>query len=407
MRLLYIHQHYTTPKGSGGIRSYEMAQRCIREGVSVTMVCGSHSGGNSGLNSPFKWGKRTGNVDGIDVIEFNLAYSNNDNFIKRTCLFILYSLRALFVALTYKYDIIFASTTPLTAGIPGIFARWIRGKLFVFEVRDLWPELPKAMGVIKNPIILKLMEFLELATYKSANRLIGLSPGICDGIASKGIQNEKIIEIPNGCDISLFSKNINGWRPDGVKKDDVLFVFSGAHGIANGLDAVLDGVNILKHRNIDGFKIVLIGNGKLKANLMHRASIDKLNDYIIFLDPVPKEKLIGLLNSTDVGLQILSNIPAFYYGTSPNKFFDYISASLPVLTNYPGWIAELIQKNNCGFACDPGDPNKFADEVVNILNNKGALREMGKNAHTLAYNEFSRDKLSLRWFNWVIKNKIT
>ena len=407
MRLLYIHQHFTTPKGSGGIRSYEMAQRCIREGVSVTMVCGSHSGGNTGLNSPFKWGKRTGKVDGIDVIEFNLAYSNKDNFFKRTYLFILYSLRALLVALTHKYDIIFASTTPLTAGIPGIFARWIRGKLFVFEVRDLWPELPKAMGVIKNPIILKLMELLEWATYKSANRLIGLSPGICDGIASKNIKNEKIIEIPNWCDIGLFSKSINKWRPHGVNEDDILFVFSGAHGIANGLDAVLDGVNILKKRNIKGFKIVLIGNGKLKANLIHRASIEELNDYIIFLDPVPKEKLIGLLNSTDVGLQILSNIPAFYYGTSPNKFFDYISASLPVLTNYPGWIADLIQKNNCGFACEPGDPNKFADEIVNVLKNKESLKEMGKNAHTLASNEFSREKLSLKWFNWVIKNKIT
>jgi len=406
MRLLYIHQHFTTPKGSGGIRSYEMSQRCIKEGVSVTMVCGSHLGGDSGLNMPFKWGKRSGLVDGINVIEYNLAYSNKDNFMKRTYLFIIFSLRAIGLALTHKYDIIFASTTPLTAGIPGIIAKVLRGKHFVFEVRDLWPELPKAMGVIKNPIVLKLLDFLEWVTYKFANRIIGLSPGICSGIHSKGIPFKKIIEVPNGCDIELFSKETDLWRPNGANKEDVLFIFSGAHGIANGLDAVLDAVKVLVENNISGYKIILIGNGKLKANLVNRAVSEKLNEFIIFLDPVPKEKLIRLLKSCDVGLQILANVPAFYYGTSPNKFFDYLSAKKPVLTNYPGWVADLITKNECGFVCNPNDPISFADEIVKIINNKENLKKMGENAYSLAINEFKREKLALKWFNWVVKNKI-
>lgn len=406
MKILYIHQHFTTPRGSGGIRSYEMAQRCIKEGVNVTMVCGSHSGGNSGLLKPFKWGKRKGFVDGIYVIEYNLAYSNRDNFIKRTYLFFLFSIRSIEVALTHNYDIIFATTTPLTAGIPGIFAKWLRGKQFVFEVRDLWPELPKAMGVIKNRFVLKLMDILESITYKSANRLIGLSPGICAGIISKGISNDKVIEVPNGCDVDLFSKELNNWRPNEVQPDDVLFVFSGAHGVANGLDAVLDAVKVLAEKKITGYKIVLIGNGKLKASLVKRVLSEKLNKSVLFLDPIPKKKLIGLLRSSDVGLQILSNVPAFYYGTSPNKFFDYLSAKIPVLTNYPGWLADLIIKNNCGFVCKPGDPYNFADEIINIINNKKNLKKMGENAYSLAIKEFNREHLSVKWFDWVVKNKI-
>lgn len=403
MRILYIHQHFTTPRGAGGIRSFEMAQRCLSQGIDVTMVCGSHSGGDTGLSTPFKWGKRRGNVDGIDVIEFDLRYSNKDNFVKRTLLFLLFSLRAIVVSLTHKYDIVFATTTPLTAGIPGILARWIRGKRFIFEVRDLWPELPKAMGVIKNPFILFLMEILEWVTYKSAHKLIGLSPGICKGIASKGISRKSIIEIPNGCDIELFSKVDLKWRPDGVNIDDVLFVFCGAHGIANGLDAVLDGIKILMKRNISGYKIVLIGNGKLKSQLITRAKNENLDKFIIFLDPVPKENLIGLLNSSDVGLQLLSNVPAFYYGTSPNKFFDYLSAGLPVFTNYPGWVADLISENECGFYCDPGDSEKFADQIINILNDKSKLKSMGAKAHSLAKNDFNRYDLSMKWFDWVFK----
>lgn len=402
MRILYLHQHFTTPKGSGGIRSYEMAQRCLKEGVKVTMVCGSHSGGNSGLNTPYRWGKRTGNVDGIDIIEFNLAYSNKDNFLKRTYLFLIYSFRAIFIALTHKYDIIFATTTPLTAGIPGIIARWVRGKKFIFEVRDLWPELPKAMGVIKNPVVLNLMSMLEWVTYKSAHKLIGLSPGICHGIASRGINSDRIIEISNGCDFELFSKEIEYWRPNSISIDDLIFIFSGAHGIANGLDAVLDAVKVLEKRNVNGYKIILIGNGKLKNKLIERSIKENISNNLVFLDPVSKNKLIGLLKISDVGLQILANIPAFYFGTSPNKFFDYLSAGLPVLTNYPGWVAELITNNKCGFVCEPGNAEKFADQIEYIIKNKHILKEMKNASLKLANSDFNRTMLSKRWLNWVI-----
>jgi glycosyltransferase involved in cell wall biosynthesis len=402
MRILYLHQHFTTPRGSGGIRSFEMAQRCISQGIGVTMVCGSHSGGDSGLSTPFKWGKRRGNVDGIDVIEFDLAYSNKDSFLKRTLLFLLFSLRAIGVSLTHKYDIVFATTTPLTAGIPGIFARWLRGKRFIFEVRDLWPELPRAMGVIKNPFILFLMEILEWVTYKSAHKLIGLSPGICEGIASKGINTGLIAEISNGCDIELFSSETPKWLPKGIESNEIVFIFSGAHGIANGLDSILDAVKVLESRKIDGYKIILIGNGKLKNNLVSRAMIEKLTERIIFLDPVPKFELIGLIKSCDVGLQILANVPAFYFGTSPNKFFDYLSAGLPVFTNYPGWVADLIIENNCGFVCVPESPELFADKIVDIIKNKSSLKKMGQSAFSLAKTNFRRTDLSKKWLNWVL-----
>lgn len=402
MRILYLHQHFTTPLGSGGIRSYEMAQRCLNHGIEVTMVCGSHSGGDSGLNTPFMWGKRIGKVDGIDVIEFDLAYSNKDSFLKRSFLFILFSLRGVWVALTHNYDIVFATTTPLTAGIPGIIARWIRGKKFIFEVRDLWPELPKAMGVIKNPVVLLLMEILEWITYKSAHKLIGLSPGICEGIASKGIKPQLIAEISNGCDIELFSSEIPKWLPEGIETNEIVFVFSGAHGIANGLDSVLDAVRVLEQRKIDGYKIIFIGNGKLKNSLVSRALSQKLTNRIIFLDPVPKFKLIGLIKSCDVGLQILANVPAFYFGTSPNKFFDYLSAGLPVFTNYPGWLADLIVENKCGFVCEPDSPESFADKIETIIKNKVDLKEMGQSAFLLANTKFRRSELSKEWLSWVI-----
>lgn len=401
MRLLYFHQHFSTPQGSTGTRSYEMAIRGIKEGHEVIMVCGSYKGGNTGLTNPFKWGRRSGIVEGIKVIEFNLSYSNNDGFVKRALLFILFALRSIVIALTYSYDVLFATSTPLTAGIPGIFARWIRGKTFVFEVRDLWPELPKAMGVITNPIVLNLMGILEYVSYKSAQRLIGLSPGICEGIASKGISNEKIIQISNGCDIELFANESQAWRPKEITLNDLIFIYSGTHGIANGLDTVLNAVKVLKERGTSGFKIILIGSGREKQRLINIAKSESLDNYIVFMDPISKEKLVGLLKASDVGLQILADVPAFYFGTSPNKFFDYLAVGLPVLTNYPGWVADLIERNQCGVSCAPSDAFTFADKIEYLLANKAVLKNMGVNASNLAKKEFDRSVLSTYWVNWV------
>lgn len=400
MKVLYFHQHFSTPKGAAGIRSYEMAKYLIAKGHSVTMVCGSYGGGETGLATPFSGGYRRGVVDGIDVVELDLAYSNSDSLVKRAATFLKFAHRSIGLAFSESYDVLFATTTPLTAGIPGIFARWLRGKRFVFEVRDLWPELPKAMGVIRNPVILWAMSFLEWASYRSAHRLIGLSPGIVDGIVLRGVSRDKIALVPNGCDLDIFGQLSEPWRPDGVKSTDLLAAFTGTHGLANGLDAVLNAAAELKRRGRNDIKLLLIGQGKLKLSLQMRANSEGL-DNVLFHDPVNKVKLAGLMAGTDVGMQILANVPAFYFGTSPNKFFDYIASGLPVLNNYPGWLAELIRTNTCGFPVPPDDPVAFADALESAANGRSELKEMGERGRALAEREFDRKLLAGRFVGWL------
>jgi len=400
MRVIYFHQHFVTPTGPGGIRSFAMAKSLISHGHKVTMVCGSISGGNTGLNDEFLSGIRRGVVDGIDVIELDLAYSNADNFIKRSFTFIRYALSSIKIAFTEDYDVLFATTTPLTAGLPGIFARWLRGKRFVFEVRDLWPELPRAMGVIKNPLVLGLMSLLEWLSYHSAHRIVGLSPGIVAGIARKGVPIERICLIPNGCDLNIFAVDVTHWRPASVKNTDLMVVFAGTHGVANGLDAVLDAAVELKRRGRMDIKFLLIGNGKLKKTLQSRALAEGLNN-VVFHEPVNKLRLAGLMASADVGLQVLANVPAFYFGTSPNKFFDYIASGLPVLNNYPGWLADMIIENDCGFAVPPNSATAFADVLERAEADRDSLKAMGLRGQALALRNFDRSFLADQWVSWV------
>lgn len=400
MHILYFHQHFSTPQGSAGTRSYEMAQALIRAGHSVTMVCGSYAQGTTGLTSPFKKGRRRGAIDGIDVIEFDLDYGNHMGFAARAGVFAKFALGSIGFALREPADIVFATTTPLTAGIPGIFARWLKRKPFVFEVRDLWPELPRAMGVITNPVVLWLMSVLEWASYRSADRLVGLSPGIVEGIAARGVYKARIAMVPNGCDLGLFASPEQAWRPEGARDDQLLAIFAGTHGNANGLDAVLNAAAELKARGRDDIRIALVGQGRDKPSLQRRARDEKLEN-VLFLDPVPKTRLTGLMASADIGLQILRNVPAFYYGTSPNKFFDYIAAGLPVLNNYPGWLAQLIAENDCGFAVPPDDSNALADALIAAANDRAGLLQKGEHARRLAKTDFSREILAKQWVEWV------
>jgi glycosyltransferase involved in cell wall biosynthesis len=381
-----------------------MAQALIRTGHSVTMVCGSYAQGKTGLTAPFDKDRRRGIVDGIDVVEFNLDYGNHMGFAQRVGVFAKFALGSTGIALCEPSDVIFATTTPLTAGIPGILARWIRRKPFIFEVRDLWPELPKAMGAITNPFVLWLMSALEWVSYRSADRLVGLSPGIVEGIAARGVSKSRIAMVPNGCDLDLFASPKEAWRPEGVREDQLLAIFTGTHGPANGLDAVLNTAAVLKARGRDDIRIALVGQGRDKPALERRVRVENLEN-VLLLDPVPKTRLTGLMAGADIGLQVLRNVPAFYYGTSPNKFFDYIAAGLPVLNNYPGWLAQLITKNDCGFAVPPDDPEAFADALETAANHRTDLLQKGVHARRLAKTAFSRESLAKQWVDWVISSQ--
>lgn len=399
MKVLYFHQHFSTPQGASGTRSYEMARRLLERGHQVTLVCGSYGAGRTELVQPFVKGVRRGLVDGIDVIEFELPYLNRDGFIRRTITFLKYAWRSVLLALRHDYDLVLATSTPLTAGIPGIAASVVRRKPFVFEVRDLWPELPREMGVITNPLLLVAMSALEWVSYHTARACIGLAPGIVAGIQRRGISADRVYLVPNGCDLDLFGEAATEpWRPEGVLETDLMAVFTGAHGIANGLDAALDAAAELKRRNRNDIKLVMIGDGKLKPALMNRAQREGL-DNCVFHSPVPKVKLSGLMRSADVGLMILANVPAFYFGTSPNKFFDYIASGVPVLNNYPGWLAALIEEHLCGIAVPPGDAGAFADALEKMADNRSALLEMGGNGRMLATREFDRRLLADRFVN--------
>ncbi|MDC3183963.1 glycosyltransferase family 4 protein [Prochlorococcus sp. AH-716-B20] len=279
MKIIYLHQYFSNRDGSGSSRSYNFANGLVKSGHSVKVICFNGGRENTGLTHNFHNGWRTGFTDGIEIIEFDIPYSNHDSIFVRSSKFLIFSLKALRFTLFDDADLIFASSTPLTVSLPAIAAKWFRGIPYIFEVRDLWPELPVAMGIIKNPILIKILKLLEWLSYRSAIACIGLSPGICEGIIRKGVKANNVTLIPNVCDAKIFKplrkgnlknpKLINGLSRR-LGPHDFVAVYAGAHSYANGLDSVIDAAIEIQNRGYLNIKILFIGDGKLKNKLIER-----------------------------------------------------------------------------------------------------------------------------------------
>lgn len=406
-----------------GTRSYEFAKRLVAAGHEVTVLCGtSHLVSLEGALAA-----------GIDVRQISVRASNSDGFLRRAWAFVRFALQAGWVAVRVDCDLVYATSTPLTVGLPALAAKYLRGRRMIFEVRDLWPELPKAMGIIRNPLALTLLDWFEQRCYRGADACVGLAPGIVEGIQRKA-PGKRVELIPNGCDLEMFgvSKVESGKREEETfesgkwkwesgngkveapieKFEDecvsyrgtsafrfpistLTALFCGAHGRANGLDAVLDAAAELKRRGSDRVQLLFVGDGQQKASLQARAAREGL-DNCTFLDPMPKPELARLMGHCDLGLMILADIEAFQFGTSPNKFFDYIAAGLPVLCNYPGWVSEMLAEHECGLSVPPGDAAAFADDLLHLEANRSEGEAMGERSRELAAQSFNRDVLFRR-----------
>lgn len=393
MKILYVQQHFATGRGEAGVRGYNLVRTLVERGHQVTVLCG-HNWRDRTLEVP-PGAVVEQELDGFRLVQIGVYYSNHQSFAARVISFLRFAALACREVLRRDTELIFASSTPLTVSLPALCARWLKGTPYVFEVRDLWPDLPIEMGILRNPLLRAALLFWEATVYRWAWRLVALAPGIQEGIERKaGVPAEHIAMIPNGCD-TVNLQPLPPRRPRAhLQLPGDLFVlgYTGTHGPANGLDAVLDAAAVLQRRGVEGLAFVLIGDGREKPRLAARAAAEGLRN-VHFRGLVTKETYNEVLAELDAGMQILLDVPGFRYGTSPNKFFDYLAAGRPVLVNYPGWMSDLVSGCSCGAAIPPNDPEAFADAAQELLRRRAELPDMGRRARQLAEERFSQPEI--------------
>lgn len=231
------------------------------------------------------------------------------------------------------------------------------GVPFVFEVRDPWPEVLAGMGAwsTSSPAYRALAR-LARRLEGQADAVVVLSEGVGALLTGRGVPAGRVEVIPNGADPDALvppASRATLRRHLGWSDDEVVAVYAGAHGPANGLDLLLDAAATLA-RTHPTVRVVLVGDGVQKPHLVARAAEGRL-DNVRFLDPVPKDEVAGLLGAADVGIHCLADAEVFHWGVSPNKLFDYLGAGRAVVTNTPGEVADVVQRSAAGEAVAPDE----------------------------------------------------
>jgi len=390
MHILYIHQHFATPAGSTGTRSYEFARRWVKTGHKVTIIAGHYDIGGLQVSGALY---QKQNIEGMNVIIVGTEYSNKQSYLRRVTSFLSFCLLSIYAGLrTKSVDAIYASSTPLTVGIPAMVIKWLKHIPFVFEVRDQWPEIPIELGIITNRFLIKILLWLEKTIYKNCSSIVALSPGQADGIRAVLTEEKPITVIPNSCDTDVFKPDIDGSAVRQRKgwENKLVLLHTGAMGKVNGLDFVIEAAERLKDNS--DIMFVLIGDGNQKLFLEGR--IKKLGlSNVEILSPVPKEELPEFYAAADMGLVIIGNFPIIEHN-SANKFFDSLSAGKPVLLNYSGWQREILEENEAGFGCTLCNLDEFVEKVLYLNSHRQQAEQMGQNARRVAVEKFDRDELA-------------
>ncbi len=390
MKITYLHQYFQTPDAAGGTRSFETARELVEKGHEVNVITANRFAEKSG------WTWKTEQVAGINIHWIDMPFRNYQGYSTRVVGFIKFAILSLSKALSIKTDLIFATSTPLTIAIPGVLAKKIKRKPMVFEVRDLWPELPIAIGALKAPPAIWVAKRLEKWTYKNSSAIIGLSPGMCEGIVAAGVSEDKVYNIPNLSDIDRFSvepeQGLAYLEERGWPADTQLILYAGTFGVINGASYLVELAAELVKLN-SKVKVLLIGEGFEKNHIENRAKeLGLLDDKVFVSSPVPKSEIPKVYSAATIVTSLFIPLKEMQ-SNSANKFFDGLASGKPVMINYGGWQANYLKDYDAGIVLQNEDYCEAAQRVNRLLHNKERLTEIAENATKLAQKEFSRDKL--------------
>lgn len=391
MTITYLHQYFKFPNESGGTRSYDLAKRFAANGHKVEVVTTTS---DVSYKTSEKW--TTINRDGITVHYIYIPYDNQLSYLDRIIVFIKFMYQSTFKCLSIKSDCILATSTPLTIGIPALINKWKSKTPYIFEVRDVWPEVVIAVGAIKNKLVQKLLYKLEKTIYNNASAIVPLSSDMKHSIVSRypNLQNKEIKVIENISEIDRFNtENLPSksfLKEKGIPEGKFAVLYAGTFGTVNGIDYVIELAE--KTISIDPNIIyILIGSGQKKDEVIEQAQ-DKnvLNKNVFILDSISKKDLPFIYSEIQMGSSFVTNIPELW-ANSANKFFDTLAAAKPILINYGGWQKEVIETDNVGYVLPPILNDESISDFVKYTQNKHLHSIQQKNALEKAKSDYSLD----------------
>lgn len=395
MRILYLHQYFVSPEGAGGTRSYELARRLVQRGHEVTLVTS-----NAFMPEYANLQQRhETELEGFKLVVLPVPYKQTMSYAQRTRAFFSFAATAAAESVRHDADVVFATSTPLTVALPGLFARFAKKAPMVFEVRDSWPALPIALGALENPLAKAAARALEWVAYHGSEHVVALSPGMARDVQARGFPQQRVTVIPNGCDVDqahVSARDVAEFRahlfPD-LGPEQPLVVYAGCLGISHDPGWLVD-VAFQTYAIDPEIRFGIVGRGALAEQLEARARQAGVLDKNLYVrPPIPKLDMPKLLRGASMATSTAAPIRELE-DNSANKFFDALANGIPVALNYGGWQADLLAEYDAGLTVPYARPEAAAAALRDALRDPPRMARMRDGALRLAREHFDRDALT-------------
>lgn len=394
MHILLIHQAFAALDEAGGTRHIELARALVQRGHRVTIISSpvSYLTGKTRSNR-VRWVEKEQPEEGITILRTYTYPALHRSFVHRVLSFLSFMASSFFVGLGVpNVSLVWGTSPPIFQGVTAWLLARLKGKPFLFEVRDLWPAFAIGVGVLRNPLLIRLSLWLERFLYRHADRVMVNSPGFIDHVTARGAHRVELV--PNGADPAMFAPQSRGeqFRREYALNEHFVVMYAGAHGLSNDLGVVLDAAEQLRDR--PEIALALVGDGKEKSSLQAQAAARNLEN-VHFIPPVPKSRMAEVLAASDACIAILKPLE-LYKTTYPNKVFDYMAAGRPVILAIDGVIRQVVEKAGAGVAVPPGDAHALAQAIRELAGDRQRSRALGQAGLRCIEDKFNRAALADR-----------
>jgi glycosyltransferase involved in cell wall biosynthesis len=391
-----VYSHYFTPEiGAPSARIHDMARQWLAAGhhVEVVTCFPNHPVGR--LYPGYSQGRYMHEVvDGIQVHRHWTYITPNKGFVKKTLGHLSFLPSALLFSNRHitKPDVVVGTSPTFFAAMAAARTATKYRVPFIMEVRDLWPGAFVELGVLKNPLMIRLLEKWELALYRRANRVVTVTDGFRDNLVSRQVEKRKVVTIPNGAEVDFWQPAVTaeGLRSHLGLQGKFVVLYIGAHGISQALGRILESaLRLQDHRDI---RFLFVGEGAEKDQLVKQAQTMRLKN-IQFLAPVDKETVKSLYALANICLVPLRDIPIFKTFI-PSKMFEMLAMARPVLGSLSGEAAEILRASGGALVVAPEDSAAIADAILHLSQNPEEADAMGKRGRQYVLDQYSRRALA-------------
>lgn len=398
MKIVILTQYFPPEVGAPQNRLFELAVRLKKSGADVTVLTAMPNYPHMRIQEGYrgKWFMRE-EMDGVKIIRTGIYVPQSKSIVPRLLNYFSFVFTSLFFGLftLRKSDWLMCESPPLFLGMSAYVLSRVKRTKLIFNVSDLWPESAEKLGLVTNRYLLGLSTKLEEFLYRKSALITGQTQGIVANIQSR-FPEKTVYWLPNGVDTKFYVPfEDKGWRAkNGFATDDLLLLYAGIIGHAQGLEVILQAAE--KLRTEPRVKFILLGEGPEKKRLIAMKEQLGLSN-VIFLDAIPKKEMPELLAAMDAAVVPLRKLDLFK-GAIPSKIFENLAMKKPVLLGVEGEAKELfIDEGKSGLFFEPENADALAACVKQLLAEPGKAKQLGENGRRYVEEKFERNMIANRF----------